>query len=168
MDLPKRSPELAGEDKLKKSEAEGRNRRVLQDIGNRVTRRAGEGKVEGKPQAQIARPTTRFGAELLAKAQAQAIAEKNKQRAAVAPKKVCSKPKPEDTVIVISSDDEEEGKKHNGAKPAAATLSKKVPSRTKTNTFTSVLTARSKVSNNLYPSGLSLLHVLFLDTNSGF
>lgn len=47
-----------GGGKQKIVQAEGRNRRVLRDIGNLATKQAAV--VERKPQNQITRPVTRF------------------------------------------------------------------------------------------------------------
>ncbi|KAF7819149.1 stomatal closure-related actin-binding protein 3-like [Senna tora] len=138
----------------KNAAAEGRNRRVLGDIGNLVTVKG----IEVKPN----RPITRsFGAQLLANAQAAENAEINKKEACAnvvgpppvldgvvaakrgarkpAQKKVTIKPKPEE-VIEISSDEEvKKAKKKEGDGN----------SRKKSHTLTSVLTARSKAACGL-------------------
>ncbi|KAL0285299.1 UNVERIFIED_CONTAM: G2/mitotic-specific cyclin S13-6 [Sesamum calycinum] len=145
-------PEQArvGGGKQKNGHAEGRNRRVLGDIGNLVTAPA----VEGKPQNQIARPITRsFGAQLLANAQA--AKEKNNSKkplaenvtelvgkdgavkAAMPHKKESLKPKNE-AVVVISPDEEESCKSGRKLREGSS----KKPNKT----LTSVLTARSKAA----------------------
>ncbi|KAJ6967865.1 hypothetical protein D5086_028847 [Populus alba] len=137
--------------------AEGKNRRVLGDIGNLVTVRG----IEGKQQPH--RPVTRsFGAQLLANAQAAAAAENNKKQVCVkaekvpaagvdgvaaearkvavrkpAQKKVTVKPKPEE-VTEISPDTEE--KPGNKKKEGEGSTKKNKP------TLSSVLTARSKAA----------------------
>lgn len=59
---------------------DGKNRRVLGDIGNVVTTRAANA-VDIKPPAQITRPITRsFGAQLLSYAQAAAVDENKKKQ----------------------------------------------------------------------------------------
>ncbi|KAI4348577.1 hypothetical protein L6164_009286 [Bauhinia variegata] len=143
----------------KNGAAEGRNRKALGDIGNLVTVKG----IEVKPN----RPITRsFCAQLLANAQADAVAENNKKKACpnvvgappvqdgaaavakrpVAPKaaekKVTVKPKPEE-VIEISSDKE--------VKPEKCVNKKKEEgnSKKKSHTLTSVLTARSKAACGL-------------------
>ncbi|XP_059430008.1 G2/mitotic-specific cyclin S13-7-like [Corylus avellana] len=135
-----------GEGKLKNVQPEGRNRRVLQDIGNLVAKRA----VEGKPHH----------AKALGKAQAAAVNNEKpikeavdavaagKGRAAtkvVVPKKIVLKKKPiPEEVIVISSDEEEdEGKIARGRKSRQGSL------RKHGKTFTSTLTARSKAACGL-------------------
>ncbi|KAK4408352.1 G2/mitotic-specific cyclin S13-6, partial [Sesamum angolense] len=78
-----------GGGKQKNVQAEGRNRRVLRDIGNLVAAPA----VEGKPQNQITRPITRsFGAQLLANAQA--AVEKNN----------CKKPLVDNVNVLVGND----------------------------------------------------------------
>ncbi|KAK4419694.1 G2/mitotic-specific cyclin S13-6 [Sesamum alatum] len=140
-----------GGGKQKNCHAEGRNRRVLRDIGNLAIAPT----VEGKPQNQITRPITRsFGTQLLANAQA--AAEKNNckkplaenvndlvgkdgaVKAVVPHKKEPSKPKNE-AVIVISPDEDESCT--SGRKLREGGSSKK-PNKT----LTSVLTARSKAA----------------------
>ncbi|XP_011041395.1 PREDICTED: G2/mitotic-specific cyclin S13-7-like [Populus euphratica] len=137
--------------------AEGKNRRVLGDIGNLVTVRG----IEGRQQPN--RPVTRsFGAQLLANAQAAAAAENNKKQVCVkaekvpaagvdgvaaearkvavrkpAQKKVTVKPKPEE-VTEISPDTEE--KPGNKKKEGEGSSKKNKP------TLSSVLTARSKAA----------------------
>ncbi|GFP91141.1 g2/mitotic-specific cyclin s13-6 [Phtheirospermum japonicum] len=130
----------------KQKQAEGRNRRVLRDIGNFVVAPA----VEAKPQNQTTRPITRsFGAQLLANAQA--AAENNnlkkplkenvngmigKDVAAKAPvphKRELLKPKNNESVIIISP--------QKSVKKVKEASSKK-PNKT----LTSILTARSKVA----------------------
>ncbi|XP_039128192.1 G2/mitotic-specific cyclin S13-7-like [Dioscorea cayenensis subsp. rotundata] len=128
--------------------ADGRNRRVLGDIGNLVNL----GGPDGKPVYQINRPVTRsFGAQLLANAQAAAAANKKpvavgvdvavaKDAAKVAKQKQTSKPSKPEAVITISPDTEEE-KKH-----AEPKISHRNSTKKKVQTLTSVLTARSKVA----------------------
>ncbi|XP_061963548.1 G2/mitotic-specific cyclin S13-7-like [Populus nigra] len=160
-----RGEALAGVNKnVKKNAAagEGKNRRVLGDIGNLVTVRG----MEGKPQPS--RPITRsFCAQLLANAQAAAALENNKKQVCVnvekvpaagvdgvdavgrkvavkkpAQKKVTVKPKPEE-VVVISPDSDEVVKQEKPVKKK-----KEGEGSTKKNkpTLTSVLTARSKAA----------------------
>uniref|UniRef100_A0A5B7AKK3 Putative G2/mitotic-specific cyclin S13-7-like n=1 Tax=Davidia involucrata TaxID=16924 RepID=A0A5B7AKK3_DAVIN len=131
-----------GGGKQKNGQAEGRNRRVLRDIGNLVTVPA----VEGKPQTQISRPITRsFCAQLQANAQEEA--EKKKKplpeivngkvgaaTKAAAQKKEPNEPKPE-TVVVISPHDERKSRVGSSRKPVK--------------TLTSILTARSKAACGL-------------------
>ncbi|KAJ0041916.1 hypothetical protein Pint_18491 [Pistacia integerrima] len=151
--------------------ADGRNRRALGDIGNRVTVRGGDGKpqpqIDGKtqPQTQITRPITRsFCAQLLANAQAAAAAENNKKQVCVnvdkapllveglpvgkkpvaakaAQKKVSVKPKPQEVIEIISDTEEEVKPKKQNAKKEKDGSSKK--------TLSSVLTARSKAACGL-------------------
>ncbi|XP_047941019.1 G2/mitotic-specific cyclin S13-7-like isoform X1 [Salvia hispanica] len=130
-----------GGGKQKIVQAEGRNRRVLRDIGNLATKQA---VVERKPQNQITRPVTRsFGAQLLANAQAEAeknickkpLVESGKDlvgKDVVAAKKEALKPK-EEAVVVISSDKGESCKSGRKEKKAAKA-------------FTSILSARSKAA----------------------
>ncbi|KAL4284622.1 hypothetical protein GQ457_16G007200 [Hibiscus cannabinus] len=101
--------------KQKNARADGRNRRVLQDIGNFVDERAPQGK----------KPITEG---IVAVAQA----VKGAQRKAVGK---ADKPKPED-VIVISSDEKTEKSKHVNKRQGS--------SRKQVKTLTSVLSARSK------------------------
>ncbi|KAK1319694.1 hypothetical protein QJS10_CPB04g00466 [Acorus calamus] len=138
---------------------DGNNRRALGDVSNLLNTRV----VEGKPLPN--RPVTRsFVAQLLGNAQAQAAATKKpvtlvadgvvagkakaaKQRAPAAPK-----PKPE--VIEISPDTEEAKPKPKPEVVVAEIISKKSvkelkKSGKKVHTFTSVLTARSKVACGL-------------------
>lgn len=146
--------------KQKNVAAEGRNRRALGDIGNFVTARGVEG---GKPLPQVSRPITRsFCAQLLANAQAAAVAENNKKCKPVnvdgavgadgipkatrrpAQKKATVKPKPE-AVIEISSGSEEQINKDKPRKKSEGDgLSKK-----NAPTLTSTLTARSKAACGL-------------------
>ncbi|KAM0953917.1 putative cyclin domain-containing protein [Dioscorea sansibarensis] len=131
--------------------ADGRNRRVLGDIGNLVNLRG----PDGKPVYQINRPVTRsFGAQLLANAQAAAAAAAAskkpvavgvdvavaKDAAKAAKQKPTSKPSKPEAVITISPDTEEV-KKHVERKSSHRNSTKK-----KVQTLTSVLTARSKVA----------------------
>ncbi|XP_042043103.1 G2/mitotic-specific cyclin S13-7-like isoform X1 [Salvia splendens] len=129
-----------GGGKQKIVQAEGRNRRVLRDIGNLATKQAAD--VERKPQNQITRPVTRsFGAQLLANAQAEKnickkpLVESGKDlvgKDVVAAKKEALKPK-EEAVVVISSDKGESCKSGRKEKKAAKA-------------FTSILSARSKAA----------------------
>lgn len=136
-----------GGGKQKIGQDDGRNRRVLRDIGNFVPAQA----VERKPQNQVTRPMTRsFGAQLLANAQA--AAEKNICKkplveganngavkvAAIPRKKESLKPKDEAAVIVISSD---EGESFKSGRKVRDRSSKK-PNKA----FTSILSARSKAA----------------------
>ncbi|PIA53862.1 hypothetical protein AQUCO_00900447v1 [Aquilegia coerulea] len=155
--------------KQKVVKAGGNNRRALGDIGNLVTVRGVEG---GKPLPQINRPVTRsFCAQLLANAQAQAAAgEKNKKQVPVlvdvavvgkpggvrkavavngagkvAQRKVAvkqEKPKPVE-IIEISPDTVVEKQKEKSVQKASRAGGS---SRKKVQTYTSVLTARSKTA----------------------
>ncbi|GAY43671.1 hypothetical protein CUMW_076270, partial [Citrus unshiu] len=150
--------------------AEGKNRHALNDIGNLVTVNG----VDGKPQPQISRPITRsFCAQLLANAQA--AAENNKKQACVnmnkstvlldgigvgkkavpakpVQKKVTVKPKAQaqaqqpqpQEVIELSPDTEKEKVAANKKKKEGEVSAKK-----KSQTLTSVLTARSKAACGL-------------------
>ncbi|KAK4441382.1 G2/mitotic-specific cyclin S13-6 [Sesamum alatum] len=143
-----------GGGKQKNVQAEGRNRRVLRDIGNLVAAPA----VEGKPQNQITRPMTRsFGAQLLANAQA--AAEKNNckkpladnvnvlvgkdgaAKAKAMPKKEPGIKAKNDVLVVVGPD--EEGSPKSGAKM------KEVSSRKSGKSLTAILTARSKAACGL-------------------
>ncbi|KAL2485525.1 Cyclin-B1-2 [Abeliophyllum distichum] len=138
--------------KQKNGKVEGRNQRVLRDIGNLVAVPA----VEGKPQTRISRPETRsFCAQLLGNAQTAAEEQKNIKGVLQKPlAEVSDGVKPEkndaakdsvkpdkNAVIVISSDEEESLK--TGRK-LRENLSKK-PGKT----YTAVLTARSKAACGL-------------------
>ncbi|XP_027177644.1 G2/mitotic-specific cyclin S13-7-like isoform X2 [Coffea eugenioides] len=140
--LQEQQPRGVAAGKQKNLQPEGRNRRVLRDIGNLVPAPA----VEGKPQ--IARPITRrYGAQLMVNGQKQA--EKNNKvkplgEAAVAQKKNKEKLKPE-AVVVISSDDEEVNCKEQiplHARRVGVVSAKKTAGKT----YTSILTARSKAA----------------------
>ncbi|CAD5186788.1 unnamed protein product, partial [Musa acuminata subsp. malaccensis] len=135
--------------------ADGKNRRALGDIGNLVNVRV----VEGKQEPQINRPITRrFGAQLLAKAQAAEAAATAANKKPVAtqpdaaagrggakpPKKAVIKSKKEkitkeEKIIVISPDKNEESKQASCSRS----------SRKKITALTSVLTARSKAACGL-------------------
>lgn len=145
--------------------AEGKNRRALNDIGNLDTVKG----VDGKPQLQISRPITRsFCAQLLANAQA---AAENKKQACLnvnkstvlldgigvgkkavpakpVQKKVTVKPKEPKAqaqeVIDVSPDTEKEKVAANKNKKEGQASAKK-----KSQTLTSVLTARSKAACGL-------------------
>ncbi|KAJ7972086.1 Cyclin [Quillaja saponaria] len=144
---------VGGKQQKKNDVAEGRNRRALGDIGNLVTVK----EIEGKPN----RPITRsFCAQLLANAEA---AENKKQACAkvigaptdkdaagkkvgavkAAQKKVAVKQKPKE-VIEISPDTEVEEAKQE--KPVIKKKDGEAKSKKKSNTLTSVLTARSKAA----------------------
>ncbi|XP_030463621.2 G2/mitotic-specific cyclin S13-7-like isoform X2 [Syzygium oleosum] len=159
----------AGKQQKKNGAAEGRNRKALGDIGNLVTVRGVEGKV------QPHRPITSFCAQLLANAQAAAAAENNKKQAVVnvngapsildgpgagkraepavaaakAAQKKVVKPKPKVEVIDLTSDSEKvvEAKKKQHHEPAQKEGEKS--SRRNMPTLTSVLTARSKAACGL-------------------
>ncbi|KAM7514892.1 hypothetical protein LguiA_004475 [Lonicera macranthoides] len=142
--------QMGEEGKKKNGQAEGRNRRVLGDIGNLVTLPA----VEGKP---INRPITRgFCAQLLAKAEA-AAADKNTKkplgevvnggvvvatkRVAVAKVKAVGGPKKEAETVVIISPDDEETKKAAAVTGGKSRIGSSKKKRNKA--LTSTLTARS-------------------------
>ncbi|XP_059646030.1 G2/mitotic-specific cyclin S13-7-like [Cornus florida] len=174
---------------------QGRNRRALGDIGNLVTVRGGGGVVDAKP-SHISRPVTRsFCAQLLANAQA--AAENNKkpvdkaaigvdgaiaiaskravvvaQKKAAAHKKVVTvKPKPEN-VIEISPDtseqQEEDVKKEKKPPLNPKKASEDGSSRKKTQTLTSILTARSKAACGLTdkPREEQILDIDAVDVNN--
>ncbi|KAJ7976564.1 Cyclin [Quillaja saponaria] len=156
-----RGEAIVGEGKQQKKNgaAEGRNRRALGDIGNLVILK----EIEAKPN----RPITRsFCAQLLANAQAAVISENNKKQACAnvigAPpvldkvvagrragatkavqKKVTVKPKPVE-VIEISPDTEVEVAKQ--VRPVIKKKDGEAKSKKKSNTLTSVLSARSKAA----------------------
>ncbi|KAF8007081.1 hypothetical protein BT93_K1169 [Corymbia citriodora subsp. variegata] len=159
-----------GKQQKKNGAAEGRNRKALGDIGNLVTVRGLEGKV------QPHRPITSFCAQLLANAQAAAAAENNKKQAVVnvngapsildgpgagkraepvaaAPKaaqKKVVKLKQKAEVIDLTSDSEgviEAKKKHQHHEPTKKEGEKS--SRRNMPTLSSVLTARSKAACGL-------------------
>ncbi|CAA7388992.1 unnamed protein product [Spirodela intermedia] len=136
----------------------GANRRALGDIGNLVNGAKGRPE-EGKPQQQISRPVTRsFGALLLknaqAAAEAAAAAKQNTQKPVkldaegggkVPPKQpkvnAAARPKiekapPETNAVEIVPT----------VTAAESSLGKKRSSRKKVHTFSSVLSARSKVA----------------------
>lgn len=174
---------LGGGKQQKKNGAagEGRNRRPLVDIGNVVTLKG----VEVKPN----RPVTRsFCAQLLANAQAAAVAENNKKQACVnvapgpappvvadgvaavarrvvaAPKpvqkKVTAKPKPVEVIEVSSEEKDNEEKSVHKKKEEVH--SKKKPSRT----LSSVLTARSKAACGLTNKPKEIVDIDAGDTNN--
>ncbi|CAK9181123.1 unnamed protein product [Ilex paraguariensis] len=143
--------------KQKNGQVEGRNRRVLGDIGNLVTVPA----VEGKAQAKVSRPITRsFRAQLLANAQAAAEKNQNQKKPlgeivngalvgkvaaatkAAVQNKESDKPKTE-KVFIISPDEEPKSKDEN---PISERKSRAGSSR---KALTSVLTARSKAACGL-------------------
>ncbi|CAJ1916091.1 unnamed protein product [Sphenostylis stenocarpa] len=137
-----------GKQQKKNGVADGKNRKVLGDIGNLANVRG----VEVKPH----RPITRsFGAQLLANAQAAAVVENNKKQACAnvagpapvavakrvpkpAQKRVTVKPKPEEVIDIEDSpvkEVQQDKKKEGNAK-----------SKKKSQAYTSVLTARSKAA----------------------
>ncbi|VFQ72282.1 unnamed protein product [Cuscuta campestris] len=139
---------------------DGRNRRALEDIGNKVTIRGVDGGGHNKVKLpQVSRPLTRgFCAQLLANAQAVAADNKNRKPLAVVnlepgalPAKVPRKPaavhkkaavpKPED-LIVISPDTEDVHNAKKDSRKASEASSKKT-------SYTSTLTARSKAACGL-------------------
>ncbi|KAL2240015.1 UNVERIFIED_CONTAM: G2/mitotic-specific cyclin S13-6 [Sesamum indicum] len=150
-----------GGGKQKNAQAEGRNRRVLRDIGNLVAAPA----VEGKPQNQITRPITRsFGAQLLANAQA--AVEKNN----------CKKPLVDNVNVLVGNDGAAKAKampkKEPGIKakndvlvspdqvgsPKSGTkMKEKMSSRKSGKSLTAVLTARSKSACGLTKKPKDLL-----------
>ncbi|CAM8968243.1 unnamed protein product [Rhodiola kirilowii] len=130
--------------KQKKNGADAQNRRALGDIGNLVTIRGLDGKLPNRPV------TRGFCAQLVANAQAKALADNNKKlldiiapvaadRAGAAQKKVAVKPKPK-VVIEISPDTEDNAQKGEVRKKQF---------KKKANSLTSVLTARSKAACGL-------------------
>ncbi|KAG4962043.1 hypothetical protein JHK82_038730 [Glycine max] len=148
---------VGGENKQKNMGGEGRNRRVLQDIGNLV------GKQGHGNGINVSKPVTRnFRAQLLANAQA--ATEKNKKSSTevnngavvatdgvgvgnfVPARKVgaAKKPKEEPEVIVISSDDESDEKQAVKGKKAREKSAMK-----NAKAFSSVLSARSKAACGL-------------------
>ncbi|KAL5764476.1 hypothetical protein ACOSQ2_017070 [Xanthoceras sorbifolium] len=120
-----------GEVKQKNVLADGRSRRVLQDIGNLVIDQAPLGGAK-KPISEVVNATTLPADGVVVR------------KAAANQKKGVDKPKPE-TVIVISSDDES-GK---GVKPVTRRITREGPSRKEVKSFSSVLTARSKLASGL-------------------
>ncbi|KAL6499682.1 hypothetical protein OROGR_027592 [Orobanche gracilis] len=118
--------------KPKNVQAEGRNRRVLRDIGNLVTAPV----VDGKPQNQTTRPVAAVEKNNFKKpdgAAARAKAFTTKKENAFKPKK--------EEVIVISSDEEESYK--------SRTKLRKPSSNKPNKTLTTILTARSKAACGL-------------------
>ncbi|TKY57116.1 G2/mitotic-specific cyclin-1 [Spatholobus suberectus] len=152
--------EEQGENKQKNVGVEGRNRRVLQDIGNLVAKQA-------DPGANVSKRVTRnFCAQLLANAQA--AAEKNKKSstegvengAVVATDGVsvgnfvattnvepAQKAKEEPEVIVISSDDDSEEEKEKQSVKGRKAREKSARKNAKA--FSAVLSARSKAASGL-------------------
>ncbi|KAJ9146619.1 hypothetical protein P3X46_028858 [Hevea brasiliensis] len=106
--------------------ADGRNRRVLKDIGNLVNDRA----------LQVKKPVTDVSNVV--------GAGKGPVATRVATKKLVEKKHVPETVIVISSDDESEKSKLVGRR-----VSKEGSSRKDVKTLTSILTARSKAACGL-------------------
>ncbi|KAK1293728.1 hypothetical protein QJS10_CPB17g01693 [Acorus calamus] len=138
------------------------NRRALGDVSNLVNTRV----IEGKPVVVPHRPITRsFGAQLLAKAEAAAAAAvaANKKlethvadgvmvrKAKVVKSKVPAVPKPKPEVTEISPDTEEAILKLEAMKITTTkeTTKEGKKSRKPVQTFTSVLTARSKFACGL-------------------
>ncbi|OAY57925.1 G2/mitotic-specific cyclin S13-7 [Manihot esculenta] len=117
--------QLKGEVKQKNVVADGRNRRVLKDIGNLVNDRALQAK---KPVTDVRNVVGAGRGPVAARPVVEKLVEK--------------KHAPE-TVIVISSDEESEK-----SKPAVRRLSKE-GSRKQVKTLTSILTARSKAACGL-------------------
>nr|QYW07116.1 cyclin B1-2 [Dimocarpus longan] len=130
--LPHHQQHHKGEVKQKNVIADGRSRRVLQDIGNQVAERALQG--GKKPNTEVANATLLAeGVAALGKG-----GDAVRKAAAVAnQKKGIDKPKPE-TVIVISSDDESD----EGKFVSRRATRKEV----KVKAFSSVLSARSKLA----------------------
>ncbi|KAK1278294.1 hypothetical protein QJS04_geneDACA003283 [Acorus gramineus] len=138
---------------------EGNNdRRALGDVSNLVNTRV----VGGKPVVVPHRPITRsFGAQLLAKAEAAVAANKKLEthvadgvmvrKAKVVKSKVPAVPKPKPEVIEISPDTEEAIQKLEAMKITMTkeTAKEGKKSRKPVQTFTSVLTARSKFACGL-------------------
>ncbi|OIW16280.1 hypothetical protein TanjilG_18995 [Lupinus angustifolius] len=127
-----------GENKQKN---EGRNRRVLKDIGNLVVK-------QSDPIPNVPKRITRnLGAQLLPNAQA---TEKNKKPSTdvgnfVAATKVEQAKKPtEAEVIIISSDDEEEEKEKQTVKGGRKEIERVAVRGKNSKAFSSVLSARSK------------------------
>ncbi|KAH9741824.1 Cyclin-B1-1 [Citrus sinensis] len=117
--------QLKGEVKQKNVLADGRGRRVLQDIGNFVT--------EGAPQGKVSdRNLFLFLYKSITEVVNAAVGKEKS--------KVIDKPKKPESVIVISSDDESDE-----SKPVNRKISRKEPNKS----FTSVLTARSKAACGL-------------------
>ncbi|KAH9738828.1 cyclin-B1-2 [Citrus sinensis] len=105
--------------------AEGKNRHALNDIGNLVTVNG----VDGKPQPQISRPITRT--------------KPVQKKVTVKPKAQAQQPQPQprpQEVIELSPDTEKEKVAANKKKKEGEVSAKK-----KSQTLTSVLTARSKI-----------------------
>ncbi|KAL6966641.1 hypothetical protein U1Q18_032421 [Sarracenia purpurea var. burkii] len=162
---------LLGGGKQKNGEAEGRNRRVLRDIGNITGVPVGDG---GKPQNQICRPITRSLCVQL-QANPRAAEEKNKKplaevvngggavnrvvarkdgsaiKAAAADKKRHDEEGKSDKVIDTMSSDEG-GVVIMSKKEEKQVISRKSgvgPSRKEVKTMTWILTARSKAACGL-------------------
>ncbi|XP_019434553.1 PREDICTED: G2/mitotic-specific cyclin S13-7-like [Lupinus angustifolius] len=132
-----------GENKQKN---EGRNRRVLKDIGNLVVK-------QSDPIPNVPKRITRnLGAQLLPNAQA---TEKNKKPSTdvgnfVAATKVEQAKKPtEAEVIIISSDDEEEEKEKQTVKGGRKEIERVAVRGKNSKAFSSVLSARSKAACGL-------------------
>ncbi|XP_022730790.1 G2/mitotic-specific cyclin S13-7-like isoform X2 [Durio zibethinus] len=117
-----------GEVKQKNVVVDGRNRRVLQDIGNFVNERAAQGK---KPITEgvvaVAQPVKGGGVTKGVAAQRKAVDK-------------VDKPKPE-SVIVISSDEKTEKSRHVSRSEGS--------SKKEVKTLTSILSARSKAACGL-------------------
>ncbi|XWS28391.1 hypothetical protein CRYUN_Cryun25bG0064800 [Craigia yunnanensis] len=116
-----------GEVKPKNVIADGRNRRVLQDIGNFVNERGAQGKIPiNEGVAAVAQAVKGDGGAVT-----KVVAARRKVVDKVA------KPKPE-TVIVISSDEKTEKSRHVSRREGSSSSRKEVK------TLTSILSARSK------------------------
>ncbi|KAE9614876.1 hypothetical protein Lal_00036144 [Lupinus albus] len=130
-----------------KQKNEGRNRRVLKDIGNLAVKQSDL--VPNVPK----RITRNLGAKLLPNAQA--AAEKNKKPSTdvgnfVAATKVEQAKKPTETeVIIISSDDEEEEKEKQAVKGGRKEIERVAARGKNSKAFSSVLSARSKAACGL-------------------
>ncbi|XP_020223332.1 G2/mitotic-specific cyclin S13-7 [Cajanus cajan] len=150
--VPAQGQPTNGENKQKNVGAEGRNRRVLQDIGNLVTKQA-------DPGVNVTKRVTRnFRAQLLANAQ-KAAAEKNKKPYTgvengavvangnfIAARKVepSKKAKEEPEVIIISSDDESEEEMESPA--VKGRKARDMSARKNGKAFSSALSARSQAA----------------------
>ncbi|XWS28390.1 hypothetical protein CRYUN_Cryun25bG0064800 [Craigia yunnanensis] len=121
-----------GEVKPKNVIADGRNRRVLQDIGNFVNERGAQGKIPiNEGVAAVAQAVKGDGGAVT-----KVVAARRKVVDKVA------KPKPE-TVIVISSDEKTEKSRHVSRREGSSSSRKEVK------TLTSILSARSKAACGL-------------------
>ncbi|KAI4305888.1 hypothetical protein L6164_029220 [Bauhinia variegata] len=146
-----------GENKQKNVVAEGRNRRVLGDIGNLVVKQA------EKPNADPFKRITRLAnahvaAEKIKKTTTElvnglppvkGVGEENfvAAKKVVAAEKVAAEKPPEHEIIIISSDDESEEEK--AKEHASERKTRERSSRKNVKTLSSILTARSKVACGL-------------------